>query len=115
MQSSGADSPTFFSRASLPSLHMTTTHPPDIGVSHDSLESPLVIQDLVRLHLQLQSRIAAVRNASENDLSFQAVEEQNSQIKTLFTELEAKLEVRLDLLKPFPINLRVFFKKITTR
>jgi len=75
-------------------LPMTTAHAPLIGAPPAPLESPLVIQDLVRIQLLLQSRIAAVRNASENELSFQAVEDQNLQIKKLFSELEAKLEVR---------------------
>lgn len=63
-----------------------------------SVDSSVAMQDLVRLQLQLQSRIASVRNASENDLSYHAIQAHNMAIKELFTELEEKLEVCLDAL-----------------
>ena len=59
-----------------------------------NVDSNVAFQDLMRLQLQLQSRIATVRNASENDLSYHAIQEQNIMIKELFSELEEKLEVR---------------------
>jgi hypothetical protein len=57
------------------------------------IDSTMGMQDLVRLQLKLQTRIAAVRNASETNLSYQAVQEQNVLIKEIFIELEEKLQV----------------------
>jgi protein transport protein SEC20 len=51
------------------------------------------MQELVRLQLQIQARIAAVRNASEASLSYQEVQTQNIKIKELFLELEEKLQI----------------------
>jgi hypothetical protein len=53
----------------------------------------ITMQELVRAELKIQSSIAAISNAMENDLSYQAIQEQNSIIKQLFVELETKLQV----------------------
>lgn len=58
------------------------------------IDAGAAIQELVRLQLQLQTRIAAVRNAADNDLSYQTIQDYNLQIKILFEELENKLQVR---------------------
>lgn len=65
-----------------------------------SLDPSIAMQELVRLQLQIQSRIAAVRNASEAALSFQAIQEQNVKIRELLLELEERLQVRIEGSKP---------------
>lgn len=86
-----------FSSPPFPSLLMSAAVSSGGAVALSSVDSNVALQDLIRLQLQLQSRIATVRNAAENDLSYHAIQEHNIMIKELFSELEEKLEVCFDL------------------
>lgn len=65
------------------------------GQNHkqDQIDTPLAMQELIRLELKLQARISAVRNASASNLSYQYIQEENDAIKVLFSELDAKIKV----------------------
>lgn len=62
--------------------------PQPAPIDHNSL------QELVRLQLQIQTRIATIRNSSENGLSYQSIQEQNAILKPLLEKLETTIAVR---------------------